>query len=1126
MHHTLPGLRQLLVIVFLTMGLSGPVWGQSIWQASISTDWHTALNWSAGVPTSSVSATFNDLTNPLDQLITLSAAADASFLLFNANNNPYQISGPHTLTLSSATNTITQSGSAAVTINSAVVTSGNFQFIASGTGTVTLAGAVTVGTGADVIDKRGLATLTFTNTVTAGSVTVNRGNLVLAGNGQLLGISGISLQAGINQSLNTTSNPFARFVLDNSATAHSDRIADTAGLQFQSGGGFFEMIGNGSTAVTEVLGPLAVTGGSAAIGVITVTPHLSTPQATVLEFSNLVAPAASNFTAIHFASGSPTALGAPGSNPRITFTTAPANNPAGILGGWATTGTSSPSDTHWAVSGTHGITPLDSSLYVPLPPSAPPATTTHYQAVANVTLTGAVSGATLRLAPTGSQPQVINLGSNNLTVNYGGAIKVGAADTIIRGSGSILNNNTNQQMFNWHVAEGTLYVQSGFSATRIAKSGSGRLVLSITSAPGYMNTNLPISGTLEVHTPNAGTITVTGRLFGQGDYVKSGQGTLSLTHASNSHSLIGSLIITGGTLSIGSTGSVTNFPFIAGTLVSTIDSPGRLFLDNSLALNADRIRGGLTFANGGGTIQRNGIIDGGASIENLDFAIVESGFATFHVDKPFQTSPAALGLRFTTLERNPGTAFHFHGTDANASPQAMGTAGSAPRVVFTNGMVNSTSTLFRFTSGPNGTTGGFATINPLGSITPDSVTWAAYQGTGTAANGARAMTAAGFTTLTITSGGSTTANYTTNASVTLTGNLDVGTLRLNPTSAQTFDLAGNDLRFTGVGLLKTNTANTTITGSGGQIVALGPANELIFHVWDSGTLTVNVPINASYFTKAGNGGMTLVLPATTPGYFSNEIGIQGSLTLDTDGHSHTLPSRLVGPGTLIKTGLGTLNLASTDALGNIYAGGTQVNGGTLRVNTTSTASGTGAGAVTVNAGGILGGIGSIIPNTGSLATNLVTVNSGGILDPGVTNGVIGTLTVGSLVHLATFQLNGTYRPDVAGSSGSDTVAIAGDLQLAATSVLDLTTPTNTYDPSLSYVLFSYTGTLTGTFGSTPGLPVSHYIDYDVPLVGGVSAVVLTPIPEPNIGLFISGAALAGLVWRRRSLRLATTSRDA
>src|SRR6185437_14646392 len=77
-------------------------------------------------------------------------------------------------------------------------------------------------------------------------------------------------------------------------------------------------------------------------------------------------------------------------------------------------------------------------------------------------------------------------------------------------------------------------------------------------------------------------------------------------------------------------------------------------------------------------------------------------------------------------------------------------------------------------------------------------------------------------------------------------------------------------------------------------------------------------------------------------------------------------------GSLVKVGTGTLTLSGA----NIYTGATTVNGGTLLV-TGSIAS----PLTTVNAGGILGGSGTV---------HGVAVNSGGVFAPG--SGTAGTST--------------------------------------------------------------------------------------------------------------------------------------
>ncbi len=103
---------------------------------------------------------------------------------------------------------------------------------------------------------------------------------------------------------------------------------------------------------------------------------------------------------------------------------------------------------------------------------------------------------------------------------------------------------------------------------------------------------------------------------------------------------------------------------------------------------------------------------------------------------------------------------------------------------------------------------------------------------------------------------------------------------------------------------------------------------------------------------------------------------------------------------LVKTGTAALTLSGNL---NSYSGGTTVEAGALLVNNSS-GSGTGSGTVTVN-GGTLGGNGII--------SGQVTVNSSGMLAPGATLGILGTLTLGaapSLGGTAAMQINKAAGP--------------------------------------------------------------------------------------------------------------------
>src|SRR5262245_60178700 len=234
------------------------------------------------------------------------------------------------------------------------------------------------------------------------------------------------------------------------------------------------------------------------------------------------------------------------------------------------------------------------------------------------------------------------------------------------------------------------------------------------------------------------------------------------------------------------------------------------------------------------------------------------------------------------------------------------------------------------------------------------------------------------------------------------------------------------------------------------------------------------------------------------------------------------------------SGQGMLNLSGA----NTYTGNTTVSGGTLSaVNTSGSA--TGDGRVTVSAGGRLAGNGSIIPNTGSQATNTVTV--AGTVQPG-TDSATGYLTLGgSGSKKATVSVTATFgwslsdsgvgstsappnrARDTNNSANESRLVVNGGLSLAPTTFNVIGLPGLSFDNTKYYSWRIATATGTVTVGAQPTFNVTGLNTGGgvFTLSGGVGAGYLnfTPVPEPATILLLCGVATGAVVgvrrWRNR-----------
>jgi fibronectin-binding autotransporter adhesin len=276
------------------------------------------------------------------------------------------------------------------------------------------------------------------------------------------------------------------------------------------------------------------------------------------------------------------------------------------------------------------------------------------------------------------------------------------------------------------------------------------------------------------------------------------------------------------------------------------------------------------------------------------------------------------------------------------------------------------------------------------------------------------------------------------------GALDVGTNAGNLSSSSYLHLDGGVLQANGS---FTRANSTTIAGgnfrwlvgAGGGFSARG--GKLVVTINNSAATEQN-------WTTAvgGNNNIVGTLMFGSPSAnseveFSNGINLNSvndspgvmrtiDVTAGTGADFATLSGivRITGTGTstggIVKQGAGTLKLTNA----NTYNGGTAVNAGTLLVDNT-TGSGTGTGTVTVNAGGYVGG-------DGTIGSNLVMANGGFAAQIGKVLDVSGNLDL---------------------SSASDRLVILGT------------------QPTAPVVVLRYTGTRTGTFNN---LPKNIGVNYD------------------------------------------------
>ena len=332
-------------------------------------------------------------------------------------------------------------------------------------------------------------------------------------------------------------------------------------------------------------------------------------------------------------------------------------------------------------------------------------------------------------------------------------------------------------------------------------------------------------------------------------------------------------------------------------------------------------------------------------------------------------------------------------------------------------------------------------------------------------------------------GANSSAIDTNNFTVTLSGSL-YGTGGLTKTNSGMLVLTGNN-PFTYSG-------STTVSG---------------------GTLQVQKPILLPGYSTPGNvavaSGAMLLLNAGGAGEWNPTSGtgdtistladaatfasgaVLGIDTTDAAGGA-TISGAMSGSLGLTKFGSNTLTLTGNST----YSGPTVVSGGSLIVNGSLLS----AGMVTVNAGAMLSG-------TGSLGS--VTVNSSGMLFPGLVDPVdAGTLTAASV----TLGNSTTLDESIGGISGQNTLlAVSGSLTLGTGGTLNILPggplPTGTYTLATAG---SIGGSLSGwTITGLPAVPT-------ISVTGGTLSLNYTAAPIAGVWTAAGGGSWNGATnWQNR-----------
>lgn len=560
-----------------------------------------------------------------------------------------------------------------------------------------------------------------------------------------------------------------------------------------------------------------------------------------------------------------------------------------------------------------------------------------------------------------------------------------------------------------------------------------------------------LSGTPTITTQDV-PVTITTTLAGNQGLAKAGPGTLTLA-GTNTYS--GDTAINGGVISVSSfSGNGINSPLGAGSTMS--------FNGGTLSYTGGNVNGGnfnrdITLGAGGGTLDvsnsNNGywfttsIISGagqltktGASQLIIQSANTFDGVFQINQAEVQVRDPQALGSTVGATVVKDGARLCMSGTFTVGENLELNGNGGGNGALQNNdsGAATITGNINLATSASVG--GGSGGIFTLSGTISGSGALTKLTGNPVTISGATSNTYAGVTTL---GGTGKLLLAKTGGAIAIPGNINLSSTSWNGNSSGVV-LGGDEQIANGATITWTTQAQDGATQQD-SFLRLNGHTETVGGLISEGSGGDAVVENRGYSDTGAYGTGTLIIQTAGSSSY-----IYNGMIRDMDGGS--------GGGTvaLTKTGTGTQTLSG----GMSNTGTTTISAGALQLD------GSAAFPVTVATGGILKGIGS--------TTGAVTVNAGGTLAPGSDGGTtppgsnIGTLKTGNTTILGTYAFEGN-------GSIADRLTVTGNLTITGS-----TLAINAITPLIetSYVLASYTGTLTGTFGTVTGLPSGITLQYD------------------------------------------------